>query len=156
MTPRRLLAWLPGLTLTAALLAPAAAFATETDTIHFSDTVVLAEVNPCSEAPGTLTIVLSGVLHVTDLEDGTEHMTVTTTGTVTFVPDDPSQASFTGHLAESSGSNVNSENLTMTNAENVVLHGSDGSLGKQHILSHLTVNTNGTVTSSIDIDEFTC
>jgi hypothetical protein len=156
MTPRRLLAWLAGLTLSAALLAPAAAFATETDTIHFSDTVVRAEVSPCSGAPGTLTIVLSGVVHFTDLEDGTEHMTVTTTGTVTFVPDDPSQESFTGHLAESSGSNVNSENLTMTNAESVVLHGSDGSLGKQLILSHLTVNANGTVTSSIDIDEFTC
>ena len=156
MTPRRLLASLPGLTLSAALLAPAAAFATETDTIHFSDTVSRAEVNPCSGAPGTLTIVLSGVVHVTDLEDGTEHVTVATTGTVTFVPDDPSQASFTGHLAEWSGRNVNSENLTITNAENVVLHSSDGSLGKQHIQSHLTVNANGTVTSSIDISEFTC
>lgn len=83
-------------------------------------------------------------------------MTVTTTGTVTFVPDNPSQASFTGHLAERSGRNLNSENLTMTNAENVVLHGSDGSLGKQHILSHRTVNANGTVTSAIDISEFTC
>lgn len=156
MTPRRLLAWLPGLTLSAALLAPAAAFATETHTIHFSDTVVRAEVSPCSGAPGTLTIVLSGVVHVTDLDDGTEHVTVTTTGTVTFVPDDTSQASFTGHLAERSGGNLNSENLTMTNAENVVLHGSDGSLGKQQILSHLTVNANGTVTSAIDISEFTC
>ena len=51
---------------------------------------------------------------------------------------------------------VNSRNATITNAENVVLHGSDGSLGKQHLLLHLTVNANGTVTSSIDIDEFTC
>jgi hypothetical protein len=156
MTPRRLLAWLPVLTLSAALLAPAAAFATETDTIHFSDTVSRAELNPCSGAPGTLTIVLSGVVHITDLEDGTEHVTVTTTGTVTFVPDDPTQESFTGHLAERSGDNVNSSNLTITNAENVILHGSDGSLGKQHILSHLTVNANGTVTSAIDVDEFTC
>jgi hypothetical protein len=51
---------------------------------------------------------------------------------------------------------VNSKNLTITNAENVILHGSDGSLGKQHILSHLTVNANGTVTSAIEVDEFTC
>jgi alpha-D-ribose 1-methylphosphonate 5-triphosphate synthase subunit PhnL len=80
------------------------------------------------------------------LEDGTEHVTVTTTGTVTFVPDDPTQESFTGHLAERSGDNMNSKNLTITNAGNVLLHGSDGSLGKQHILSHLTVNANGTVT----------
>jgi hypothetical protein len=156
MKLRRLLAWLPVLTLSAALFAPAAAFATETDTIHFSDTVSRAELNPCSGAPGTLTIVLSGVIHTTDLENGTVHVTATTTGTVTFVPDDPTQESFAGHLAESSSYNVNTSNFTITNAENVILHGSDGSLGKQHILFHLTVNANGTVTSSIDVDEFSC
>jgi len=156
MRLRRLLAWLTGVTLSATLLAPAAAFATETNTIHFSDSISRAEANPCSGAPGTLTIVFSGVIHTTDLEDGTFHVTVTTTGTVTFVPDDPSQPSFTGHLAEWFGQNVNSRNSTIANAENVVLHSSDGSLGKQHILFHLTVNANGTVTSSIDTDEFTC
>jgi hypothetical protein len=156
MRPRGLQVWLTGLTLFAALLAPAAAFATETTTIHFSGTDSRAEVNPCSGAPGTLTIVFSGVIHTTDLEDGTLYVTGTTTGTVTFVPDDPSQPSLTGSLAERFGVIVNSRNATITNAENVVLHGSDGSLGKQHILFHLTVNANGTVTSSIDTDEFTC
>jgi hypothetical protein len=154
----RLLAWLTGLTLAGALLAPTAALATETETetIHFSGTDSRAEFNPCSGAPGTLTIVFSGVIHTTSLEDGTFHVGVTTTGTVTFVPDDPSQTGFTGHLAEWFGKNVNSRNYTITNAENVILHGSDGSLGKQHILMHLTVNANGTVTSFIEIDEFTC
>ena len=157
MRPRQLLAFLPALMLSAALLAPTAAFATQTQTMPFSATDSRAEHNPCSGAPGTLTIVLSGVLHTTDLGDGTVHRIVTTTGTVTFVPDDPSQASFTGHLAESSGEIVNARNLTTTtNAENVVVHGSDGSLGKQHILIHTTVNANGTVTSSIEINEFTC
>jgi hypothetical protein len=156
MRPRGLQVWLTGLTLSAALLAPAAAFATETTTIHFSGTDSRVEVNPCSGAPGTLTIVFSGVIHTTDLEDGTIYVTGTTTGTVTFVPDDPSQPSLAGSLAEWFGVIVNSRNATITNAENVVLHGSDGSLGKQHILFHLTVNANGTVTSSIDTDEFTC
>jgi hypothetical protein len=156
MSPRRLLAFLPALTLSAALLAPTAAFATQTQTIHFSSTVSRAERNPCSGALGTLTIVLSGVLHTTDLGDGTVHRIETTTGTVTFVPDDPSQASFSGHLAASSTRNTNPRNAIETNAENVVVHGSDGSLGKQHILIHTTVNANGTVTSSIEIFEFTC
>ena len=98
MRPRGLQVWLTGLTLSAALLAPRAAFATETTTIHFSGTDSRAEVNPCSGAPGTLTIVFSGVIHTTDLEDGTFYMTSTTTGTVTFVPDDPSQPSLTGLL----------------------------------------------------------
>jgi hypothetical protein len=156
MKPRRLLAFLPALTLSAALLAPAAASAAETQTIHFPVTDSRAEHNPCSGAPGTLTILLSGVMHVTDLGDGTVHRTTITTGSVSFVPDDPSQASFSGHLAESLSEITNPRNAIETNAENVVVHGSDGSLGKQHILIHTTVNANGTVTSSIEIIEFTC
>jgi hypothetical protein len=156
MKPRRLLAFLPALTLSAALLAPTAAFATQTQTIHFTATESRAAANPCSGAPGTLTIMLSGVVHTTDLGDGTVHRTTTTTGTVSFVPDDPSQASFSGHLAESKSEITNRNNAIETNAENVVVHGSDGSLGKQHILIHTSVNANGTVTSSIEIIEFTC
>jgi hypothetical protein len=156
MRTPRLLAWLAGLTLSAVLLAPAAAFAAETQTIHFRATDSRAEYNPCSGAPGMLTIMLSGVMHITDLGDGTVHRTTTTTGTVSFVPEDPSQASFSGHLAESRSEITNPRNAVVTNAENVVVHGSDGSLGKQHILVHHTVNANGTVTSSIEIMEFTC
>jgi hypothetical protein len=139
--------------LSAALLAPAAAAAAaETQTIHFSGTDSRAELNLCSGTPGTLTIVFSGVIHTTDLGDGTLSMTGTTTGTVTFVPDDPGQPSYTGHLTERSGQGVD----TITIANNIVLHGSDGSLGKLHILFHLTVNANGTVTASIDTSRLTC
>ena len=136
--------------LSAALLAPAAAAAAET--IHFSGTDSRAEQNLCSGAPGTLIIVFSGVVHTTDLGDGTFHMIGTMTGTVTFVPDDPSQPSYTGHLTERSGQGVH----TITIADNIVLHGSDGSLGKLHILFHLTVNANGTVTASIDTNRLSC
>jgi hypothetical protein len=156
MRPRTLLAWLAALTLSVALGAPTAAFATLTTTTHFDFTESRAAVNPCSGAPGTLTIALSGVLHTTELDDGAIHSTVTTTGTVTFIPDDPSQASFAGHLAESDAQHTNSRNATATNAEAVIVHGSDGSLGQQRILTHHTVNANGTVTSSIEIAEFTC
>ena len=144
MRPRRLLAWLAALTLSVALGAPTAAFATLTTTTHFDFTESRAAVNPCSGAPGTLTIALSGVLHTTELDDGAIHSTVTTTGTVIFIPDDPSQASFAGHLAESDGQHTNSRNATATNAEAVIVHGSDGSLGQQRILTHHTVNANGT------------
>jgi hypothetical protein len=156
MRTPRLLAWLAGLTLSAVLLAPAAAFAAETQTIHFRVTDSREEVSPCSGAPGTLTIMLSGVMQITDLGDDTVHRTTITTGSVSFIPDDPSQASFSGHLAESLSEITNPRNVIDTNAENVVVHGSDGSLGKQHILAHHTVNANGTVTSSIEILEFTC
>jgi type 1 fimbria pilin len=138
--------------LPAALLAPAAAAAAETETIHFSGTDSRAEQNLCSSAPGTLTIVFSGVVHTTDLGGGTLHMIGTMTGTVTFVPDDPSQPSYTGHLTERSGQGVD----TTTIADNIILHGSDGSLGKLHILFHITVNANGTVTASIDTNRLSC
>jgi len=138
--------------LSAALLAPAAALATETATIHFSGIDSRAEQNLCSGAPGTLTIVFSGVIHTTDLGDGTVQRTGTTTGTVTFVPDDPSQPSYTGHLTEVSGQGAG----TITIADDIVLHRSDGSLGKLHILFHLTENANGTVTASIDTNRLTC
>src|SRR5215468_7433920 len=138
--------------LSAALLAPAAALATETATIHFSGTDSRAEQNLCSGAPGTLTIVFSGVIHTTDLGDGTVQRTGTTTGTVTFVPDDPSQPSYTGHLTEVFGQGAG----TITIADDIVLHSSDGSLGKLHILFHLTENANGTVTASIDTNRLTC
>ena len=138
--------------LPAALVAQAAAAAAETQTIHFSGTDSRAEQNLCSGAPGTLTIVFSGVIHTTDLGDGTLRMTGTTTGTVTFVPDDPSQPSYTGHLTERSGQGTD----TITIADNIVLHGADGSLGKLHILFHLTVNANEMVTASIDTNRLTC
>src|SRR5215475_1628647 len=139
--------------LAAALLAPAAAAATaETETMHFSGTDSRAELNLCSGAPGTLTIVFSGVIHTTELGDGTARTNGTMTGTVTFVPDDPSQPSYTGHLTERFGGDAN----TFTVADNIILHGSDGSLGKQHILSHVTVNANGTVTTSLDTVRLTC
>jgi hypothetical protein len=156
MRTPRLLAWLAVLALSAALLAPAAAFAAETQTIHFRATESRAEVSPCSGAPGTLTTSLSGVMQLTDLGDGTVRRVTTTRGTVSFVPQDPSQASFSGHLAESDSEITNPRNAVDTNAENVVVHGTDGSLGKLHILVHHTVNANGTVTSSIEVIEFTC
>jgi type 1 fimbria pilin len=139
--------------LSAALLAPAAAAAAETKTMHFSGTDSRSEQNLCSGVPGTLTIVYSGVVHTTELGDGTLYMTVTMTGTVTFVPDDPSQPSYTGHLTEWSGEGAGT---ITTIANNIVLHGSDGSLGKLHILFHLTVNADGTVTASVDTNGLSC
>src|SRR6266511_1402224 len=140
---RRLLAWLTGLALSGALLAPTAAFAAQTETIHVSDSDSFAHVNPCSGATGTLTVALSGVLHITTLDNGTVHVTETLTTTATFVPDDPSQPTYTGHYAESDSFNANA-------------HGSDGSLIKMHVLYHRTVNAIGTVTSSIETEKLTC
>jgi hypothetical protein len=152
----RLLAWLTGLALSGALLAPTAALATQPQTIHLSDTDSFAHVNPCSGATGTLTTAFSGVLHIATLDNGTVHVTETVITSATFVPNDPSQPTYTGHYAESDSFNTNASNITGTVAFNAIAHGSDGSLLKLHVLYHLTVNANETVTSSIETEKLTC
>lgn len=152
----RLVAWLTGLAITGALLAPAAALATETETIHFSDTESIPDVNPCSGATGTRTTDFKVVFHITALDNGTFHATGTLTGTISFVPDDPSQPTYTGPVAERFGENENSRNFTHTETLNVVLTGSDGSRLDVHGLIHFTVNANGTVTSVIEVFRVTC
>jgi hypothetical protein len=152
----RFLVLLTGLALSAALLAPTGVLATETETIHFSDTDVEADVNPCSGATGTLTFAFSGVVHTTALDNGTFHETSTVQGTFTFVPDDPSQPTYSGHATFWDGENENSKNFTATFTGNIVLRGSDGSRITDHARFHITVNANGTVTSFIDAERLTC
>src|SRR4029453_4905059 len=103
--------------LPAALLAPAAAAAAETETMHFSGTDSRASQNLCSGAPGTLTIVFSGVVHNTTLGDDTLHFTGPTPDTGTFVPEAPSQPSYTGHLTERFDVKLNPSNSTSTVAD---------------------------------------
>jgi hypothetical protein len=152
----RLLGWLTGLTVAVTLLVPTAALATETETIHFSDTFVVSRANPCTGAGATLTLTFKGVLHITTLDNGTVHVTMMDVGTLTAVPDDPQQPTYSGHFTETGTENHNSKTFTTSFHRNVVLRGSDGSLLKEHVLVHLTVNANGTVTSSIEIEEVTC
>jgi hypothetical protein len=152
----RLLGWLIGLAVSVALLAPTAALATETETIHFSDTFVVSRPNPCTGAGATLTFTFKGVLHITTLDNGTVHVTMMDVGTLTAVPDDPNQPTYSGHFTETGTENHNSKSFITSFHRNVVLRGSDGSLLKEHVLVHLTVNANGTVTSSIETETHAC
>jgi hypothetical protein len=152
----RLLAWMTGLALAMALLAPTAALATETETVHVSGTGTEPLINPCSGASGTLTFEFEGVVHTTTLDSGTFHAAATNTGTWTFVPDDPSQPGYAGEFASFSEQNFTSKNFTLTDTFYVVLHGSDGSLLRLRAFFHVTTNANGTVTAFIEVNEVTC
>jgi hypothetical protein len=152
----RLLAWLLGLAASTALLAPTAALATETQTIHFTATLVVSRPNPCTGAGATVTLTGKGVMHLTTLDNGTVHATMMDVGTITVVPDDPSQPTYSGHFTETSAENHTSKSFTTSFHRTVVLRGSDGSLLKEHVLVHLTVNANATVTSSIETETHTC
>jgi type 1 fimbria pilin len=152
----RLLVWLIGLAVSAALLAPTAALATETQTIHFTATLVVSRPNPCTGAGATETITAKGVMHITTLDNGTVHVSFMDVGTITVVQDGPNLPTYSGHFTETGAENHNSKSFTTSFHRNVVLRGSDGSLLKEHVLVHLTVNANGTVTSSIETETHTC
>lgn len=140
------------------LLAVSNAFAagagavSSTQTFH-NQTDVSSDVNPCTGDPGTLTITYNGVMHVTELTGGigagTFWATGTQTGTFTFVPDDASKPSYTGHFTVWFGDNNNLRNGSETETFTVHGIGSDGSVLQFHETAHMSVNANG-VTFSFD------
>jgi hypothetical protein len=133
------------LALLVALLSPMAALAqAQTTTVHFSGTESTPDVNPCTGATGTLTETLRGVTHITELPDGTSHETTTATGTFTFVPDDPSQPTYTGHETFWDGENFTGQSFTATFTGHVNARGSDGSRITDHFVAHVTITVVGT------------
>jgi hypothetical protein len=154
--PLRAIAVTTAALVAALTFAVAAAFATETETVHFTGSDTTPDVNPCSGATGALTFDFRGISHITTLDNGTFHETTTVTGTFTFVPDDASQPTYSGHATFWDGENINSKTFTATFTGNIVLRGSDGSRIKDHAIFHITVNANGTVTSSIETETLTC
>jgi hypothetical protein len=112
---------------------------------HQVDT--FSDVVPCTDAPATITTTSNGALHVTSLTSGigagTFWFTITQTGTVTLVPDDPTQPTYTGHFTFWDGDNGNLKNGTETMTLEVRLFGSDGSVINGHLLEHVTITATG-------------
>ncbi len=77
-------------------------------------------------------------------------------GTVTFVPDNPADASASGHFAVWDGENVNLRNGTATSTSNSVLSGSDGSRIGVHEVFHMNVSASGIGGISFDKPVLTC
>ncbi len=115
------------------------------------------DVVPCTDVPATITTTSNGALHVTTLNSGvgagTFWFTITQTGTVTVVPDDPSLPTYTGHFAFWDGDNGNLQNATETMTLEVRLYGSDGSVINAHLLEHLTITATG---ATLDFSKAVC
>jgi hypothetical protein len=154
----RMLAWGAVLGLLVALLTPMAALAqAETTTTHFSDTESYEDVNPCTGAPGTTTETFKGVTHLTELPDGSFHETTTVTSSLTFVPDDPSQPTYTGKTGFWAGANLSSQNnFTSTYTAHFIVKGSDGSRLTGHVVAHITLHPDGTVTVEFEKEGLNC
>jgi len=134
-------------TVTVACLAGAtsAAASADTQTIHFAFT----EVSPagmCDGSPGTQTLTVTGVTHITTLPDGTYHQTTTAQGPFQLVPDAPNptdQPSYTGHFAFWDGDNYTGAVDETTTTFDVHGRGSDGSNLAFTFVTHETVTPTG-------------
>jgi len=105
------------------------------------------DVNPCSGAPGTLTLTYNAVFHITTLENGTYWVTFTQTGAFSFVPFDSSQPSYRGHFTVWDGDNWNNRNTTETATFKVTGKGSDGSMLTFHEVEHISSSASGATLS---------
>ena len=112
--------------------------------------------NPCSGAPGTFTLFAeSAVFHVTFNSKGF-WATFTATGTATFIPNDSSQPSYSGHFAVWDGENGNLRNGTETAIFSARLTGTDGSLVTNHEVAHISFSASGVGPISFDRARLTC
>jgi hypothetical protein len=103
--------------------------------------------NPCSGAPGTVSVTYNGVFHVTTLTSGQGAGTFWATGTMTgefvLTPDDATQPTYTGHFTTWFGDNNNLRNGTETAILSLHGVGSDGSTLRFHDVAHLSVSASG-------------
>ena len=135
--------------------APAGARAT-TETIHITNvTESNPDANPCSGVPGTFSQTYSGVLHSTVLPNGTSWFTGTIHGTATFVPNDPTQPTYTGKFTAWFGDENNLKNGVETETFRIRVQGTDGSVIMEHEVAHLGTSASG-LTFSFDKHRLTC
>lgn len=156
----RLAAALAGLLLFAASPAVADPPAVETDIVKNETITFEDDVNPCTGVPGTSTVTFNAVFHITD-QGSSEglfiyHVSSVLTGTVTFVPDDPAEPSYTGHFVSRSSTQATPpglgfvDNFTFT----VTARGTDGSLLTFRVRSQFTRLPSGEVV--VDFFRVTC
>jgi hypothetical protein len=113
--------------------------------------------NPCTGAPGTLTLTFHNVTHMTLNASGGGSFTSTTNGTFSFVPTDATLPSYTGHFmvwdggqTQNLGPTGPTGQFTSTGTFSVNGTGSDGSHLVFHDVFHITTLANGTVTVAFD------
>ncbi len=111
--------------------------------------VMTENANPCTGDLGTLTLHFSDVFHGTINKTGS-WFTGTIHGTLSFVPDDATKPSYTGHFTTWFGDENNQKNEVEHSTFSVHSVGSDGSHLSFHETSHAGTNANGTVTVSFD------
>lgn len=111
--------------------------------------------NPCTGAPGKLTITYNGVFHGTVLNNGTGWFTFTATGDATFVQFSPA-VTYNGKFTAWDGQSFNLQNFAATSILVGHLTGSDGSSLDFHDVMHVTVLAGNPPSVIVAFDKLTC
>jgi hypothetical protein len=135
---------------------------TQTLTVHAHNVILQSgpSADPCNPSDtGTLTITsVNEVFHITTQADGSQWMTQTDEGTISFVPDNPADASGSGHFTSWFGAEINNPGVqgVFHDTGTDIVHASDGSLIKLHMLDHTTFNGQGIPTATFSVSSLSC
>jgi hypothetical protein len=110
--------------------------------------------NPCTGVPGVFSVSGSGVMHTTANPDGTLLQSLTFRAHLLLVQDDG--VIFSGQAVSHDEQLVNKETAVFGLASHLIFFGSDGTKLSQHMVFHLSVNANGTVTVFVFRDTLRC
>jgi hypothetical protein len=130
-------------------IAPAA-FAGAADTITVRERQVdvnPGETNPCTGATGTIVDDEQDVFHITELADGSVQLTGHGTVSITFTPDDPSQATYAGHETFALSETSTNRSFTTTTTTHLRVRGTDGTFLTIREVAHLTISPNAVAVS---------
>jgi hypothetical protein len=127
----------------------------DTSTVHFTfvDPPVPGA-NVCTGVPGVFTASGSGVMHTTANPDGTFKQSLTFRADLRLVQIDG--VTFSGQAVNHDEQIVNNKNAVFGLASHLIFFGSDGTKLSQHVVFHLSVNANGTVTVFVFRDTLRC
>jgi hypothetical protein len=98
------------------------------------------ETNPCTGVTGTIVDDEQDVFHITELADGSLHLTGHSTVSVTFTPDDPSQPAYAGHETFSLSENSSDRTFTTTTTTHLRMKGTDGTFLTIREAAHLNIS----------------
>lgn len=108
----------------------------------------MSGVDPCNGQTGTLYLsVAQAVYHITVNGASDAWDTGTTTGTLTFVPDDSSQPSGSGKFTNWFGDEFNRQNVVQPDTFGVEIHFSNGQTATMHVASNIVLTPTGAVIS---------
>jgi hypothetical protein len=113
------------------------------------------ETNPCTGTTGTVIDDEQDVFHITELADGSVHLTGHSTVTVTFIPDDPTQITYEGHETFALSESSSDQSFATTTASHLRVKGTDGTFLTIREVAHLTISPNA-VAVSFDKPTLTC